>query len=44
MAGRVGDSTVPPYTVPGPFIRPGAHAAAYASGGPAFNRLQTVNH
>jgi hypothetical protein len=29
---RVGDSTVPPYTVPGPFIRPGLHAAAYASG------------
>jgi len=29
---RVGDSTVPPYTVPGPFIRPAPHAAAYASG------------
>jgi hypothetical protein len=30
---RVGDSTVPPYTVPGPFHGPGgAHAAAYASG------------
>jgi hypothetical protein len=30
---RVGDSTVPPYTVPGPFVRPGPHAAAaYASG------------
>ena len=32
MAGRVGDSTVPPYTVPGPFLRPGPHVAAYASG------------
>jgi hypothetical protein len=30
---RVGDSTVPPYTVPGPFLRPGPHTAAYASGG-----------
>jgi ribosomal protein L2 len=29
---RVGDSTVPPYTVPGLFIRPGPHMAAYASG------------
>jgi hypothetical protein len=29
---RVGDSTVPPYTVPGPFHGPGGHAAAYASG------------
>jgi hypothetical protein len=29
---RVGDSTVPPYIVPGPFHRPGLHAAAYASG------------
>jgi hypothetical protein len=29
---RVGDSTVPPYTVPGPFLRPGPHAASYASG------------
>jgi hypothetical protein len=29
---RVGDSTVPPYTVPGPFLRPGPRVAAYASG------------
>lgn len=29
---RVGDSTVPPYTVPGPFVRSGPHAAPYASG------------
>jgi hypothetical protein len=29
---RVGDSTVPPYRVPGPFLRPGPGVAAYASG------------
>jgi hypothetical protein len=29
---RVGDSTVPPYAVPGPFLRPGPRVAAYASG------------
>lgn len=29
---RVGDSTVPPYTVPGPFLRPGPRVAPYASG------------
>src|SRR5450631_506866 len=29
---RVVDSTVPPYTVPGPFLRPGPRVAAYASG------------
>jgi hypothetical protein len=29
---RVGDSTVPPYTVPGPFLRPGPRVAAYAPG------------
>jgi hypothetical protein len=29
---RIGDSTVPPYRVPGPFLRPGPGVAAYASG------------
>jgi hypothetical protein len=29
---RVGDSTVPPYLVPGRFVRPGPRLAAYASG------------
>ena len=29
---RVGDSTVPPYRVPGPFLRPGPGVAAYAAG------------
>jgi hypothetical protein len=29
---RVGDSTVPPYAVPGPFLPPGPRVAAYASG------------
>jgi hypothetical protein len=29
---RVGDSTVPPYRVPGPFLRPGPGVAAYAPG------------
>jgi hypothetical protein len=29
---RVGDSTVPPYRVPGPFQRPGPGVAAYAAG------------
>ena len=29
---RVGDSMVPPYRVPGPFLRPGPCAAAYAAG------------
>jgi hypothetical protein len=29
---RVGDSTVPPYRIPGPFLRPGPGVAAYASG------------
>ena len=29
---RVGDSTVPPYRVPGPFLRPGPGVAAYTAG------------
>ena len=29
---RVGDSTVPPYRVPGPFLRPGPGVATYAAG------------
>ena len=29
---RIGDSMVPPYQVPGPFVRPGPGVAAYASG------------
>ncbi len=29
---RIGDSTVPPYRVPGPFLRPGPGVAGYASG------------
>jgi len=29
---RVGDSTVPPYRVPGPFLRPGPGVAAYTPG------------
>lgn len=29
---RIGDSTVPPYRVPGPFLRPGPGVAAYTSG------------
>jgi hypothetical protein len=29
---RVGDSTVPPYRVPGPFLRPGPGVAPYAAG------------
>ena len=29
---RIGDSTVPPYRVPGPFLRPGPGVAAYAPG------------
>lgn len=29
---RVGDSTVPPYKVPGPFVRPGPGVAAYTPG------------
>ena len=29
---RVGDSTVPPYRVPGPFLRPGPGVASYAAG------------
>jgi hypothetical protein len=29
---RIGDSTVPPYRVPGPFLRPGPGVASYASG------------
>jgi hypothetical protein len=29
---RVGDSTVPPYRVPGPFLPPGPGVAAYAAG------------
>ena len=29
---RIGDATVPPYRVPGPFLRPGPGVAAYASG------------
>lgn len=29
---RIGDSTVPPYRVPGPFLRPGPGVAAYTAG------------
>jgi hypothetical protein len=29
---RIGDSTVPPYRVPGPFLRPGPAVAAYTAG------------
>jgi hypothetical protein len=29
---RIGDSTVPPYRVPGPFLRPGPGVASYTSG------------
>lgn len=29
---RVGDATVPPYRVPGPFLRPGPGVAAYTAG------------
>jgi hypothetical protein len=29
---RIGDSTVPPYRVPGPFLRPGPGVAAYVMG------------
>jgi hypothetical protein len=29
---RIGDSTVPPYRVPGPFLRPGPGVASYAPG------------